>query len=118
MQTYPMPKKRKFRFDRRLHNKTRDDERRYHIRRNHRLANSPNHERTPESQKTYNSRGFSNPVEPHPHKPTPHRARFGRKSNQIKPEKIDWRIPKKHGCRFPTEKPVDLEKLLENDDTP
>ena len=115
MQTYPMPKKRKFRFDRRLHNKTRSDEQRYHVRRNHRLANSPNHERTPESEKTYNSRGFSNPVEPHPHKPTPHRARFGRKSNQIKPKKVDWR---ENGPQFPTEKPVELENMYENDDTP
>lgn len=110
-----MPKKRNFRFDSRLHNKTERDIERYNARRRNRLSNSPTHERTPESEKTYNSKGFSNPVEPHPHKPTPHRARFGRRSNQIKPEKMDWRI---HGPQFPTEKPVDLEKLLENDDTP
>ena len=45
-------------------------------------------------------------------------GRFGRKSNQIKPKKVDWRKNGKHGLKFPTEKPVNLEKLLENDDTP
>ena len=113
-----MPKKRKFRFDRRLHNKTRSDEKRYHVRRNHRLANSPTHERTPESEKTFNSRGFSNPVEPHPHKGTMRMRRFGRKINQKRikrMENVDWR---KDGPKFPTEKPVDLENLLEIDNTP
>lgn len=84
MQTYPMPKQRKFRFNRRLHNKTGRDVEEYNARRRKRLANSPTHDRTPASEKTHNSRGFSNPVEPHPGKLTPHKARFARKIHRIR----------------------------------
>tara|TARA_B100000282_G_C31403332_1_gene341182 strand:- start:159 stop:497 length:339 start_codon:yes stop_codon:yes gene_type:complete len=111
MQTYPMPKKRKFRFDRRLHNKTRSDEKRYHVRRNHRLANSPTHERTPESEKTYNSRGFSNPVEPHPHKGTVQMRRFGRKINQKRMKRMKNGPLLNNWKKYPTER-------WRNNDTP